>query len=200
VVRIVQDETILTGYLNVRRLKIERDGGIVSTLEVESHGEAVALLPYDAGRRCALTVRLFRAPVFVVSGDAYLEEACAGMIDAGEDAAQAVRREAGEELGLECRAPLEPLGRVWSSAGVSTERVSLFLVRYSAAERSGPGGGAVGENEGITVVERSLRSLLADVENARIPDHKLLTLVLGLRLRHPELFDEDVRPWRAIMS
>jgi hypothetical protein len=41
---------------------------------VESHGDAVAVLPYDAERRCALVVRLFRAPVLVTTGEVLSEE------------------------------------------------------------------------------------------------------------------------------
>jgi hypothetical protein len=53
--------------------------------EVERHGDAAAVLPYDAERRSALVVRLFRAPIFVASGAETSEEACAGMIE-NEDA------------------------------------------------------------------------------------------------------------------
>ena len=45
-----------------------------------------------------------------------------------------------------------------------------------------------GEHEGITVVERLLAELAADVDQGRIADGKLLTLVLALRLRRPDLF------------
>jgi hypothetical protein len=45
-----------------------------------------------------------------------------------------------------------------------------------------------GEHEGITVVERSLAGLAFDADQGRIADAKLLTLVLALRLRRPELF------------
>src|ERR1700730_7047375 len=41
---------------------------------------------------------------------------------------------------------------------------------------------------GITVVERLLAALAADVDQGRIADGKLLTLVLALRLRRPDLF------------
>src|ERR1700730_2693399 len=49
-------------------------------------------------------------------------------------------------------------------------------------------GGVEGEREGITVVERLLAELAADVDHGRIADGKLLTLVLALRLRRPDLF------------
>ena len=45
-----------------------------------------------------------------------------------------------------------------------------------------------GEDEGITVVDQLLAELAADVDQGRIADGKLLTLVLALRLRRPDLF------------
>jgi hypothetical protein len=41
---------------------------------------------------------------------------------------------------------------------------------------------------GITVVERLLAELAADVDQRRIADGKLLTLVLALRPWRPDLF------------
>jgi NUDIX domain len=75
------------------------DGAEVSR-EVERHGDAAAVLPYDVERRSALVVRLFRAPVLEASGEEMSEEACAGMID-NEDADTTARREAYEELGVD---------------------------------------------------------------------------------------------------
>ena len=114
------------------------------------------------------------------------EEACAGMIE-NEDADTTARREAYEELGVDLPS-LEFVARVWSSPGVSTERQSLFLAPYRSADRMSDGGGVAGEREGITVVERLLAELAADVDQGRITDGKLLTLVLALRLRRPDLF------------
>ena len=108
-----------------------------------------------------------------------------------EDAETAARREALEELGVRLQS-LELIGRFWSSPGVSTERHSLFLAPYSASDRVGPGGGVADEHEGITVAERSLAELAADADQQRIADGKLLTLILALRLRRPELFDCSV--------
>ena len=105
----------------------------------------------------------------------------------GEDAETAARREAYEELGVALES-LELIGRFWSSPGVSTERHSLFIAPYSAAARTGEGGGVADEHEGITVVERQLTELAMDVDQGRIADGKLVTLILALRLRRPELF------------
>ncbi|MEP7209624.1 MAG: NUDIX domain-containing protein [Alphaproteobacteria bacterium] len=183
---ILQRTVEYAGYLTVERLRIRLADGAEVLREVECHGDAVAVLPYDAERRCGLVVRLFRAPVFIASGAAASEEACAGMIER-EDAAAAARREAVEELGVDLAA-VDLVARVWSSSGVSTERQSLFLARYRSTDRKAPGGGVRGEQEGIEVIERSLLALAQDADDGKIADAKLLTLILALRLRRPDLF------------
>jgi nudix-type nucleoside diphosphatase (YffH/AdpP family) len=179
-------EVVCSGYLNVSRLRIRLATGVIVTREVERHGDAAAVLPYDAARRCALVAQIFRAPVFEATGAETLDEACAGMIEQ-DDAAAAARREAWEELGV-VLTRLEPVARIWSSPGVSTERQSLFLAEYVPADRRGGGGGAAGENEDIIVLERPLAALAQDVDTGRVSDGKLLTLMLALRLRRPGLF------------
>jgi len=183
---ILEREIAHEGYLTVQRLRVRLADGAVVFREVERHGDAAAVLPYDVERRSALVVRSFRVPVFDAAGEEALEEACAGMI-ADEGADTTARREAHEELGIDLSS-LEFIARVWSSPGVSTERLSLFLSPCRSADRIGDGGGIEGEHERITVVERPLAELMANVDQGRIADAKLLTLVLALRLRRPDLF------------
>ena len=179
------------GYLTVERLRLRLADGAVVWRELERHGDAAVVLPYDPDRRCALIVHLLRAPMLAAAGETVSEEACAGMIE-HEEASAAARREAYDELGVELSA-LEFIGRVWSSPGVSTERQSLFLAPYRLRDRTGKGGGVRGEHEDITVIERSLAGLAADADQARIADAKLLILAQTLRLRRPELFASGAR-------
>ena len=130
--RILERNVAYAGYLTVERLRLRLADGAVVSRELERHGDAVVVLPYDRDRRCALVAHLFRAPVLAATGETVSEEACAGMIEI-EDAAAAARREAYEELGVELAA-LEFIGRLWSSPGVSTERQSLFLAVWSRNE------------------------------------------------------------------
>jgi nudix-type nucleoside diphosphatase (YffH/AdpP family) len=185
---ILERQTVWAGYLTVTRLRIRLADGAEVWREVERHGDAVAVLPFDAARRCAILARLFRAPAFESDRTESLIEVCAGMIDpADADEEAAIRREAREELGLTL-GPLERVARIWPSPGVSGERVTLFLAPYGPENRASAGGGVAGEEENITVVERSLSDLAADADAGRIVDGKLLTLILALRVRRPELF------------
>ncbi|MDB5438106.1 MAG: nudK [Caulobacteraceae bacterium] len=185
--KIIERQVVYQGYMKIERLKLRSAQGVESYREMETHGEAVAVLPYDPERRCTLLVRQFRVPVHERTGQPWLEEACAGMIEPGHTLEDTVHREAMEELGLRLGV-LEPIGVVWPSPGVSTERAHLFLAPYGEVHHVAPGGGVAEEHEEIEVVERPLAELAADAATGRIADAKLLILVLSLQSRRPELF------------
>lgn len=161
------------------------DGKLINR-EVEDHGQAVAVLPYDPIRKNALLVEQFRTPPFVTNGQEHTLEAIAGcMEDEGPEAT--ARREAMEEAGVSVGV-LERVAVCWSMPGVSTERLTLYLAAYASADRIGDGGGVEAEDENIRVVEMSLRALAELMDAGDLVDMKTLTLVQALRLRRPELF------------
>ena len=182
-------ETIHKGWSNYSIAHIRMPGGQRFTREIEDHGNAVAVLPYDPVRRQAILVRQFRAPVFLVAQEPDLLEVIAGILDE-PDAAEAARREAQEETGL-ALTELEPVGRLWSSPGICTERMDLFLAPYGRGHRTGQGGGLAHEHEDITIVELPLEELAAAADTGRLVDMKSFALVQTLRLRHPDLFGRD---------
>jgi nudix-type nucleoside diphosphatase (YffH/AdpP family) len=110
------------------------------------------------------------------------------MLDDGTDAPTTARREAMEEAGLRL-GELELVAYAWPSPGMLTERLSLFLAPYRAADRVGAGGGVAEEHEEIEVVEMPLGELAALVDRGEIYDMKTLILVQTLRLRRPDLFE-----------
>ena len=181
-------ETVYSGYLTVMAATLVAPDGSSFRREIEHHGRAAAVLPYDPERRTALLVSLARAPAIWAGGPPELAEAPAGMIE-DEDAEDAVRREALEEAGVRL-GRLELLGSPFSSPGVSSERIDLFLAAYSQADRLGDGGGLAEEHEGVTVMEVPLDQLWAWVDQRRIEDLKTLALILALRVRRPDLFGD----------
>jgi nudix-type nucleoside diphosphatase (YffH/AdpP family) len=184
--RITAVETLYEGWGRFLKLSVELPDGHVVSREVEDHGAAVAVLPYDAEQRTALLVRQFRAPVFQVAGEADLLEAPAGGLDE-DDPEDCARREADEEAGLVLR-ELEPVAALWTMPGVSTERLHLFLAPYRASDRTGEGGGLATEHENIVVVEIALVELAAMADRGELRDLKTFALLQSLRLRRPELF------------
>jgi nudix-type nucleoside diphosphatase (YffH/AdpP family) len=179
-------ETVYQGYVTLMSATFVAPDGSTFRREIEHHGRAACVLPYDPDRKTALLVNLPRAPVIWAGGPPELLEAPAGMVE-NEDAEETAIREAMEECGVRL-SRLEPVGSPFSSPGVSSERIDLFLAPYAAADRTAAGGGVEGENEHITVEEVPLTLLWIWVEQRRIEDLKSLALILALRVRRPELF------------
>jgi nudix-type nucleoside diphosphatase (YffH/AdpP family) len=184
--KILSIETIYEGWAKFSRAMIQT-GGKPFKREIEDHGRAVGVLPYDPQRRIAVLVRLLRAPVLVETGEESLLEAPAGLID-NDHPADAARREVMEETGIRIGA-LEHIATVWTMPGISTERMDYYLAAFSETDRVGKGGGVAGENEGITVEEHPLADLWARAQRGEVTDLKTLTLLFALKDRHTELFD-----------
>ena len=189
--QILSTRSLYDGWTSLRLVRVRLDSGEVVNREVEDHGDAVAVLPYDPVRRMAMLIRIMRAPALLRAGRAALFECPAGLLDEA-DPAEAARREAEEEVGLALH-DMEHVGRVWTSPGISAEQMDLYLAPYSAADRVNAGGGIASEHEAIEVTELRLDVVWTMVERGELDDMKTLTLVLTLRLRHPELFSADGR-------
>ena len=177
--------TIYEGWMKIIRVKVQIDAEQIKR-EVEDHGRAVAVLPYDPERHVIFLAQQLRVPVLLADCKTELLEAAAGMVDAEQPDETAVR-EASEELGVNLKL-LEHVAGAWTSPGVSTEFMDLYLAPYSVADRVSAGGGLASEHEAISVLEMPIPELWRLVELQQLKDLKTLALVLLLRAYHPHLF------------
>jgi nudix-type nucleoside diphosphatase (YffH/AdpP family) len=184
--RIKQVETLYEGWRKLLKLTVGMPDGRTMAREVLNSADAAAVLPYDPEARKVILIRQFRAPVMHVEGQPEFLEAVAGLLDEDEPEACA-RREAMEEAGLRLR-DLEKVATAWSTPGITTERLHLFLAPYTSADRVGEGGGLAEEHEEIEVLEIGLDTLIGMLEQGTIADMKTLALIQALQLRRPELF------------
>jgi nudix-type nucleoside diphosphatase (YffH/AdpP family) len=155
--------------------------------EIEDHGEAVCVLPYNAERKTAVLVRQMRAPVLFAAGAQEITEAVAGVVERGEGVDVCARRETREEAGLEL-VSLQHVFTAWTMPGISTERMHFYLAVYDGGARPEMHGGLAGENEHTIAVEFSLAELARLAEEGELVDVKTLLLLQTLRLRQPGLF------------
>lgn len=183
---IVATEILHKGFTTLMALTVRLPDGTEVQREIEDHGFAVAVLPYDPERRIAWLIKQLRVPLLLKGVETEMLEVPAGLLDE-EDPEEAARREAMEEVGLRLET-LEHVATAWASPGLACERVALYLAPCSAADRLSDGGGLADEHEHITVVEMPLDGLWSMLESGGIADMKTLTLLFALRHRHPELF------------
>ena len=121
--------------------------------EVYDHGNAVAVLLYNMEKKTVLLTRQFRLPTYLngnPSGE--LLEACAGIIEDGESPDTTIKREILEETGYKID-EVEKVLEAYSSAGVLTELLHLYLAPYKEEQKKKNGGGLKEEGEDIKMVE-----------------------------------------------
>lgn len=185
-VEIESVETLSDHWRPLRQYRLRqrrRDGKEQSLVrEVYCMGPAAAVVPHDPRRGTVLLIRQFRLPALLNGDGPKLVEACAGLVEGGDDAATTIRKEAEQELGTGL-GDLREVMVVYSSPGVVAEKVHLFTATYDPSRRNGPGGGLAEEGEEIEVLELPLAEAWAMVERREIMDAKTVLLLQHLRLR-----------------
>lgn len=155
----------------------QQDGHeVTQQRETYDRGNGATILVYDPDRRTVLLARQFRYPAYVNDHpDGMLIETAAGLLD-GDAPDVAIRREASEELGV-ALGTLQHIFDLYMSPGSVTERVHFYAAPYSAADRTGRGGGLEDEGEDIEVLEIPFDEALTMVADGRIVDGKTVILL-----------------------
>ena len=145
--------------------------------EVYDHGDAVAVLLFNMEKRMLLLTKQFRLPTYFngnPSGD--LLEACAGIVEKGETPDNTMRREILEETGYKID-EVEKVLEAYSSAGVLTELLHLYLAPYAEDQKEKKGGGLKEEGEDIKLVEIEFEKAYSMVKSGEIKDAKTIMLI-----------------------
>lgn len=155
--------------LNLERVRLPN--GRVAELEIARHPGGAAVVAVDAdGRVCLL--RQFRH-----AAGGWLTELPAGKLDGGEPPLQCAQRELAEEAGV-LATHWEKLGEFFSSPGVLTEVIHLFLARDLVATDARPEEHEVFEASWIPLDEA-----VALAATGRLQDAKTLVGLLWARHR-----------------
>ncbi len=155
--------------LNIER--VELPNGTVAELEIAHHpGGAVVVAVDDGDRVCLL--RQFRH-----AAGGWITELPAGKIDNQEPPLECAMRELAEEAGVKARL-WDSLGRFFSSPGVFTEVIHVFLARGLAPCDSTPEQHEVFETRWVPLVEAV--SLASD---GRLQDAKTIIGLVWAKTR-----------------
>jgi nudix-type nucleoside diphosphatase (YffH/AdpP family) len=145
--------------------------------EAYDRGNGAAALLRHAERDTVLLVRQYRLPAHLNDHpDGMLLEVPAGLLDDGEDAEDALRRELQEEVGHTVGA-LQRLFQLYMSPGSVTEHLTFFVGEYTDETRTGEGGGEASEGEDLEILEVPFGEAQAMVADGRICDAKTVILL-----------------------
>ena len=179
-VHIKNKEVVFNEGAILQKVKFTIENGKESQdqeIEVYDHGDAVAVLLYNMENRTVLLTKQFRLPTYFngnPSGD--LLEACAGIIEKGETPETTIKREILEETGYKID-EVEKVLEAYSSAGVLTELLHLFLAPYHESQKKKDGGGLEEEGEHIDLVEMEFEKAYSMMRSGGIKDAKTIMLL-----------------------
>jgi 8-oxo-dGTP pyrophosphatase MutT (NUDIX family) len=157
--------------LNLNLEQVRLPNGRVAELEIAHHPGGAAVVAIDAGGRVCL-LRQFRH-----AAGGWLTELPAGKLDGGEPPLECARRELAEEAGVSA-GRWEKLGEFFSSPGVLTEVIHLFL-----AQDLQPADASPEEHEVLEASWVPLQEALDLAASARLQDAKSVIGLLWARER-----------------
>lgn len=158
-VEIESDDVAWKGRFTVRRIAFSnlrfdgrRSGRRV--WELQCRGHAAAMLPYDPITDQVVMIEQFRLPALAANLPPVMMEIPAGLLEKGEDPAEAIAREMEEEAGLHADR-VEKIGDFLLTPGGSDECCTIFVgrVRAPKADAQGIAGyaGLANEDEDIRI-------------------------------------------------
>lgn len=156
-IAIEKTETAFSGFFRVLRYRLKHklfSGGWSTpiTRELFVRGDSVGVLLYDARRDRVALAQQFRIGCLDNEQGAWVWEVVAGMMKAGEHAAEVAVREVAEETGLYIDADdLIRITRYYSSPGGTDERLQLFCALCTLPDDLDSIHGLAEESEDIRV-------------------------------------------------
>ncbi|MGB8273999.1 MAG: ADP-ribose diphosphatase [Alphaproteobacteria bacterium] len=189
-VEILEKTEAYRGYFRVDRYRLRHrlhDGSWSApiTREVFERGHAAAVLPYDPKLDSVVLIEQFRIGAFAAGRPPWLLEIAAGIIEAGENAEQVVRREVQEEAGCEV-GELVKVADYLVSPGGTSECVTIFCGRVDASNAGGIHGKAE-EHEDIRVVVAPFAEAKQRLDQGAIDNAAALIALQWLALHRDEL-------------
>ena len=171
-VEIIKKWATHEGFFRLDKYRLRHElfrGGMSREMsrELFERGHAVAMLPYDPKRDELVLLEQFRIGAIHDPDGPWLTEIVAGMIGAGESAAEVARREAMEEAGCQV-AELIPVSRYYVSPGGTSETIELYCGIVDASQVQEGIYGLEEENEDIRVFKASFDEAVTWLESGRI--------------------------------
>lgn len=182
--KIIHKKRVYDGRFKLDEYTIEmdkHDGGGKQTVNrlIFERGHAVGVLGYDPHRDEVLLINEMR-PGMLAAGDyPFYDATPAGMIDEGETAIDAAKREMLEETGVALENPVLIHEGAYVSSGGTSEKIALVFGTVDMTKAGGVHGHAE-EGENIKTVVMTADEFISRAENGAIKDMKSLVCAFWL--------------------
>jgi len=144
--------------------------------EVYDHGNAAAILLYNAQKKTVIMTQQFRFPTYINENPSgMMIEVCAGLLE-GDNPEACIIKEVLEETGYQIE-KVEKIYEAYMTPGSVTEKLYFFVGEYNDRMKVSEGGGAEGETENIEVLEFSFSETMQMVKSGEITDAKTIMLL-----------------------
>ena len=177
-VAVTRSRALLRNYFKVDQFTlkhIRHDGKWSEEMErlLLHRPDGACAMVHHTGRNSCLFVRQFRVGARAKE-EGWLTELAAGLVDPGESPEEACRREIEEELGYRPR-EITWLSTFFTSPAIISERVHLYYIQVTDADKVNDGGGLHTEHEDLQVLEVPVTEL--DSHFAKYPPRDSKTLI-----------------------
>jgi len=175
--RIAAKRRVYDGFFKLDECDIEMEKHDGSTQKITrlvlERGHAVMILGYDPVRDKVLLTNEMRVGPLANGDNPYYDSLPAGMIDKGETALQAAKREMLEEAGVPLKDPIVINPGAYVSAGGTTETNALIFGIIDSSKAGGIHGEA-SEGEDIKTVLVTSKEFIKRAEEGTMKDMKTL--------------------------
>jgi GDP-mannose pyrophosphatase NudK len=185
-VKITKTEILSDNWYILKKVTYEylkKDGSKqVQTREAYDRGNGAVILLYNDIQKTVVLTKQFRLPTYINGNETgFLIEACAGLLET-ENPEDCIRRETEEETGYQIAA-VQKVFEAYMSPGSVTEILYFFIAKYNQNMKISEGGGVLGEEENIEVLELPIDQAIKMIETGEIKDGKTIMLLQHIKLK-----------------
>ncbi len=185
-VKITKTEILSDNWYILKKVTYEylkKDGSKqVQTREAYDRGNGAVILLYNDIQKTVVLTKQFRLPTYINGNETgFLIEACAGLLET-ENPEDCIKRETEEETGYQIAA-VQKVFEAYMSPGSVTEILYFFIAKYNQNMKISEGGGVLGEEENIEVLELPIDQAMKMIETGEIKDGKTIMLLQHIKLK-----------------
>jgi ADP-ribose pyrophosphatase len=171
-------ESLMKGFFTIDKVRF-RHGMFNGDMSPELYWyllkrpDAVCAVVVNPEREVLYFVRQFRLAIAEKGDDPWSVELAAGVVDGNESQEEAIIREVREELGFEVE-KVQFVQKIYPSPAFLTERIFLYYIEVSDAQRISAGGGTQHEHEDLEILEVPFGQIKSFLESHAVIDSKTL--------------------------